>query len=326
MCSVDIGQVHKNSPYLLADLVELLLAVAHEGRTTLTPSDVSSLINDSTGALEELVDNSDEDETLSTAETHDKNQLYLDNLWIQLEYRAQRFGAFYPYLLEDSRISIRDELTNEQQLYIFLLACSRLRSFARTTQVEWAGYFSLLSASTLKAMMPSFADVKVFDANSVDRRDFYGTDKRDALVNLGKQLNVITQEEVCRNESASGDAGLDLVGVIHFDDKAASNFAMFGQCAAREKDWIYKTLEASPINLRGFFNFLIDPYNITCIPLCYRQATDEWPSINNTSGTLLLDRHRILYLLRKADLTGLVFDQDWWNQFTNQFFDQPQAA
>jgi hypothetical protein len=193
-------------------------------------------------------------------------------------------------------------------------------------RIKWAEYFAKLSAAALKGLLPQHADVKIFDANSDDRRNYYGTDKLEALLQLADQLNIMPIEEECRNQSPSGDSGLDLIGTVGFDDKAKSIFAIFGQCAAQEKGWKNKTLEASPITLRGLFNFLIEPYNVTCIPLCYRQANDQWPDTNSTSGTLLLDRHRLLYLLEKSDLINDVLKEDWWEQFTDQFFLRPEAA
>ena len=145
-----------------------------------------------------------------------------------------------------------------------------------------------------------------------------GSNYREALVNLGKMLAVDVNEEVCKEESTSGDGGLDIVGIVDFCDEARGNLALFGQCAAREREWPAKTLEASPLRFRAFFSFLSDPTNIVFIPLCFRKADGTWPSSSKSSGCVLLDRFRIMSLLEKRNSFQLLSSTSWFSQFESQ--------
>ena len=145
--------------------------------------------------------------------------------------------------------------------------------------------------------------MRVFGANSEDRRNYYGTDFKDALRKLGTDLNEFVLEENIQQQANSGDGGLDLVGHVNFQDPARGSFALFGQCAAREHDWAKKSLEAHPIRFGAFINFTHFPGNVFFIPLCYRDARGEWVKNSPASGCILIDRLRMCNLLKGNDIS-----------------------
>jgi len=303
----EIGTLEASSPHLLADLTELLAALGFDGRAAYRPDDITSLIE----GQPDFGDNEPRDLGASVRAA-----------WPQLEYRAGRFGSAYPYTMRAGALRRRAHLTPAARIYRFLLACSRLRSFQPNYRVAWARAFTQLSRHALAELMPASATVRIFDANSDDRRDYFGNDLRDALPILGRDLAACTiNEKECRAQSASGDARIDLVAVATWDDKASGIHAILGQCAAREKEWPDKRLEAHPLGMRALFSFLADPVNAHFIPVLYRDTSGMWITETPASGCLLVDRLRIILLLtRRGRLQQLVAEQ-WFQTFEQQFND-----
>src|SRR5690606_2938131 len=120
-------------------------------------------------------------------------------------------------------------------------------------------------------MVPAHATVRIFDANSDDRRDYYTTDLRKALKILGRDLRVIkVNDDQCDKAGSAGDGGLDLVAVVDFDDGASNAFALLGQCGAQETGWPKKTLEAHPMRLRNYYQMQLDHPAVMFTPVCFR--------------------------------------------------------
>ncbi len=254
------------------------------------------------------------------AEQHDETSRAFEDAWGHLAYRQGRFGLYYPFAINGDELSLNADLSQEQRVYLLLLACSRLRSFKHPLRSQWARAFSELSAIAMRALLPAGASVRIFDANSVDRKEYYGTDLRLALKKLGADLAaLVTHEIICDQQSSSGDAGLDIVGVVSFDDDASGNHALFGQCAAQEIHWPAKRFEASPLAFRSFFSLLSDPGNTVFIPLCYRQSTGDWANAGKVSGCLLLDRYRIMKAIGDMNAYPAIVAAPWFRDFEASF-------
>ena len=227
----------------------------------------------------------------------------------------------YPFQVTGEEISINDEISEKQSVYQFLVACSRLRSFNRSgIPQKWAKHFTELCKIALQGLVPNHAEVRIFDANSDDRRTYYSTNLREALKKLGEDLGVlwINQDE-CNRENPSGDKGIDLVATVKFSDGSTTNFAILGQCGAQESEWPSKRLEASPIQLRNFFQFQFDYPNTMFIPLCYRNSDGGWGNNFNANAVLLIDRLRILYLIEKQNNWNEVVNSEWFKSFKDEF-------
>ena len=194
----EIGELHPNTPHLFSDLIELSILVNGNGQSKLSESDIESLIR--TGVISpeendiEIEDDFESD--ISSAEKNDKAEERVENIFRLLEYRQGCFGDFYPFqVLQGEFISLKKptfiELTAEEKLYVILLACSRLRSFKNhksTTQEKsvvqlWAKYFTELGKVAFQSLLPEWANVHIFDANSDDRRNIFGTNLNAAGMN-----------------------------------------------------------------------------------------------------------------------------------------------
>lgn len=298
-----IGECNPRTPHLLSDLVELLLAIEYNGSGVFHKNNLRSVLNQSDVSVEEIDDEFSENEQMSTQDKNAKVESQLEDVWAHLFYRDRAFGGFYPFDVEDECISIGSSLTLEQRYYLFLLACSRLKSFMSQPGLvqKWAKLFTKVAKCCLQSLLPVHASVRIFDANSDDRRTYYSTSLPDALIKLGQDLSLKVDEDECRSKSSSGDEGIDLVGVVSFNDAVQANFAVLGQCAAQGENWPSKRLEAHPLNLRHIFPH-INTLTTLFIPTSFRASNGEWVHNKFTTGLVLVDRLRMLNLLKIGNL------------------------
>lgn len=325
MMSFEIGEIHPNTPHLFADLAELLLLTNYFGRKSVHKNDLESILNNGSISPEEIdleAETEAEAESigLPTAQRNDKIENQLEDVLTQLRYREKALEGSYPFYVTNEQISLAEDLTNKQRIYRLLLACSRLRSFQKKgIRQKWASLFVKTSQVAMESLLPSSATIRVFDANSDDRRSYYSTDLRKALKVLGNDLGVRHDEEECQKASPQGDAGFDLIGTLPFEDGAAVNYAILGQCGAQEKAWPSKTLEAHSIQLRNYFKVLFDYPSVMFTPVCYRSSTGEWVSNNATNGILLADRIRIINLIDKGSAHCRIVNTASFSEFENEF-------
>lgn len=300
----EVGAIHRSTPHLLADLVELYLLCSLED--SISRSDVSELINEGVISSEELdeIDSQELDPAATGAETHSRLDLQLDDLWAQLLFRERNLSDYYPFEIQAQLLKKRDldgVPLDKARVYKSLLACSRLRSFEQKTRNRWAKLFAKISKEAMKGLLPENATVHIFDANSDDRRSIYGTDLRQALVVLANKLAFMHDELSINEQPSSGDYGIDLVGFYQFSDGASGEYYILGQCGAQETEWPSKTLESHPASIRGVINMAHDCTNTMFTPVCYRQSSGRWVNSRPTGGTLVIDRTRIMKLISSEE-------------------------
>lgn len=318
----EVGEIHPNSPHLFADLAELLLLIGLNGRLRLHANDIESLITRDHISSDEIDDEDDSEKAdKSSAEGNSRKDRQIEDIMSQLDYRSKSFGAYYPFSFQGGTLELGDQLSEEQRLYRFILACSRLRSFGRKGLPQrWAKGFAKLSKIAMTGLLPSHATTRIFDANSEDRHAYYGTDLRIALKKLGEELSVLLiNENECEKAGPSGDAGYDIISSLNFEDGAATAYAVLGQCGAQETGWPNKTLEAHAINLKSYFQVQFDYPSVMFTPVCYRTATGEWVDNKCANGILLADRSRILSLIGKQNGVQPIVSTDWFANFETEF-------
>jgi hypothetical protein len=324
-----IGEIHPNSPHLYADLTELLLLVGYGGRTWIHKNDILALQNSTSTSLEEVDDEAAAIEELdSDARRHDRAEAQLEDVWTQLEYRVGAMQDYYPFEVRGDKLLLLDGINIRHRAYRLLLACSRLRSFCKKgVPQRWAKSFTNMSQVALRGLMPHHALIRIFDANSEDRRTYYGTDLREALIKLGTDLCAFkVNEDECKKTAPQGDGGIDLVGIVDFGDGAAGTFAIIGQCGAQETGWPAKTLEATSVRFSNYFSIPFAWPSIMFTPICYRNADGQWVNNQSTTGVLLADRLRILSMIEKSDMWKTVAEAEWLSSFESEFSEAEYAA
>ena len=331
--SFEIGEIHPNTPHLFADLAELLLLVGDVGRAYIHKNDLESLVSNGSITTEEIDGEVEaEQEAIetekSTAERTDRLEQQLEDVFTQLGYRANALGDCYPFTLDGEQLIMNSALIEKHRVYRLLLACSRLRSFGRKgLPQKWAKHFAQISRVALESLVPARAETRIFDANSDDRKNYYSTDLRVALRKMGQDLGVLSiNEDECNKAGPSGDAGFDLIATIKFDDGAATNFALLGQCGAQEREWPSKTLEAHSINLLNFFQVQFNYPSTMFTPVCYRTSAGEWVDNKCANGVLLADRGRILNLIDARNQWVEIVQTPWFISFEQDFSNMVAAS
>jgi hypothetical protein len=326
--SFSIGDLHPNTPYLFADIVELAVMIGYIRGPELHKNDLEALvatgsinsdeIDVEVGGLDDLSIVSEDD--VSGRSMRDRRERQLEDALTHLAYRAGSFD-WYPFVVAGETIRLRRRLTGRHRVYRLLLACSRLKSFhSKGLHQAWAQLFTRLCKSALAGLLPQHATVRMFDANSEDRAIHYSHSLSLALSILGTELGALSiNSSECSPKSESGDAGLDLVGFVDFSDGAATNHAILGQCSAQWRNWPQKTLEAHSVRFRSFFQMLADQTCTMFTPLCYRDSDGKWYDNRSATGVLLLDRGRIISLLEKQGEVDRIVNHSWFREFEQRF-------
>jgi hypothetical protein len=200
----NLGVLHQTQPHLFADLAELILAVRYDDNDELSQTKLDHLLKEMPHDLDELDEDYIPDDTL-------------EDCWTQLEYRHSVFDEFYPFVVKNDQLLWKaGQPTDKQCLYLFLLICSRLRSFENSGGFRQyaAKAFTQICREALQVLSGENAVVRIFDANSDDRRNHYGTDLRLAMKKLAQEMGGcnINESEIAKL-SSSGDYGLDLIAV-----------------------------------------------------------------------------------------------------------------
>ncbi len=313
----DVGLTHRKTPHLVSDLVELVLLTRFDNVDQLAKASLADFIGRENLHPEEL-DAKDPD--LGDAEKNDLASVWVEDVWKHLKYRDNAFGSNYPFDVDGNVIKLHPKQTNGMRIYSLLLACSRLRSFPEKYRVLWAKYFTMLCAHAMRAIVRDDMIVRIFDANSDDRVNYYGTNLKSALVKLGEDLHLhhIHKHE-CELQESSGDYGIDLVAHYPMGDTAAGTLVILGQCGAREKEWPSKRFEGHPLSLRAAYSFIVDPYHSLFMPMCFRESTGVWSNNSKVSGCLMFDRSRIINLVLKRPDFNEILISDWFVNFEKSF-------
>lgn len=318
----EVGELHKTAPHLLADLAELIVLFQFEQFEQLSQSSFESFIQTGVVSIEE-VGSVASDGLASSAEISEMAASYIDDLWSHLRYRQKIFSDTYPFELNDGLLIVKPTLDKKNLIYIFLLICSRLRSFNNTNGFRqlMASLFTKFSAEVMRGILPDTGVVKIYDWGSQDRKTYFGTKNRDGLFKLAEFIGAEPIDNNISQESDSGDSEIDLVGVISFSqDTAKGYFVLIGQCASQEANWPSKTFEAHPKKLSALFHTPCDPLNVFFAPIFYRDLRGEWIQTRKVCGPVFIDRKRAIQQLIKSNGIDEVCSSSWFQDFVARVF------
>lgn len=219
-----------------------------------------------------------------------------------LAYRAVAFGTDYPFELDGGhlrRLHRRPSLTTRHHLYVFLLLGSLLRYIPKKRQNDITTPFERLVAEVLRHWLPEGAEVHIFGTSARPDGRYNGT-----LWNKIKRLGADIGEMVLLGEDAfnvgdSGDLGLDVVAWLPLGDINPGLPVFFAQ-ATCELRWKDKQHE-SGLNWVGYLKQSAPRGNLLFIPYCFRNPTGEWFDSKWPTATIVVDRQRVLWLLRDIE-------------------------
>jgi hypothetical protein len=237
-------------------------------------------------------DGAEKDILPSNESPTDQYRFFCDELFKMFEYRTLVYKAFYPFKIKEGNLlQLKPSLYIKCKLYIYLLSCSNL-SFFKDAQSNLTTEFEILSKESLKRFISAKAEIHHFGANV--RPSSYSGNLYAKIVKLASDLNcdLIAQKEDFSPKD-TGDGGLDIVAWYPFKDMKWSRFIILAQCKCSE-EWIDLRFSSSLDAWQGKIGFKQHINNMTFIPMCYRRQNGAWHKSHNVSGTILIDRQRLI--------------------------------
>jgi len=226
-----------------------------------------------------------------------------------LKSRSDSFGLAYPFTTGHNEISLKDNLTGLQQLYIILLCSSLLRLATESGRNKLGHNFEELCGPAFKKLMPQNAEIHFFgsggdincsteNVDSIIKGRFY-----EKVLTLCQKLSVSPSQDFTLANAGMhnvGDGGVDWVGINNFEDKKSSQPVFFGQCACGS-DWVDKQFDAVILKWRNYIQFKNGYLTYHFIPRSFRKEKLNWYDPTEIYDVVLIDRHRIVELLKNEE-------------------------
>lgn len=325
--SFNIGTIAKTSSHLLSDLIEILVTLDYFNKGNASKNDIEDILNQNPIDAEEVSEELDREANEDGSTRQNRFEAHIDDAWFMLNHRATIYSESYPFKIIDEAIEIKEDFDTPHYIYILILFCSRLKSFnGNGIRQRWAKYFTQVCKFVMAGIAPNNSIIRIFDANSDDRRQHYSTNLKTAIRMLADEMAVLIQEQLLEQESTSGDLGIDLVAIYQFKDGVRTgNFVMFGQCGAQGENWPTKNFECHPDKFRAIFSTYSPIISIMFTPADYRLADGEWNKISNISGGTVIDRRRIINLLKNSQDIPTVITDPSFLAFINELTDIKQS-
>ena len=287
--------------HVWADFVELLCLVNIDKTTT--RGDVLDRVRTLANDLPEGI-NPDEDDLavdeelgdLAPAEVNDKWVEYAEEWFLHLLYRVFAFDERYPFTLANSldALQLKENLTPDQKLYIFLLLCANLR-YCKGSMSALTQAFEQLSARAMKGYFSGNAEVHVF-GTSAESGGRYSGSLFQKIQKLAEDLGeTVLISEAALPRSDAGDGGLDIVGWVPLGDINSHRIVIFGQCACTS-EWNVKQYSSTEKRWRQMMTIGAGANSVVFIPHCLRLTDGEWHRIGDIAS-VMVDRQRFMFSL-----------------------------
>jgi len=264
-----------------------------------------------TDEIEELMDLDETDEghegdlgtreeDMIEAEKDDKWQKRVEDWLLHMRNRQELCKEYYPFTLDSGGTVIKlTKLYPKKKLYITLLLCSALNYLGRYNKKysrTMDSCFELISYEALKHYVPNTAIVRYFGRNKYNTSHYRNGSLWERLNKLANEL----QDQVIADEkdfapTNNGDAGIDLVAWIPFNDNESAFLSLFGQCTCRS-DWENKQHETDYETLRTIFRLHAKNSNALFVPYFLRDNSGCFYEMVNIRS-IIFDRPRILQFL-----------------------------
>ncbi|WP_392562727.1 hypothetical protein RHO12_04380 [Orbus sturtevantii] len=213
----------------------------------------------------------------------------------ELYSRTIHYGEHYPFISENNRIRLREQLDNIHYLYIFLLLCSSLNYITNyhtlTTIFEKCSYFAM------KKYLPDVAEVHQFGV-STEKNERYKGKLIEKYKLLAQDLKLVLSDKPnLFRDMDNGDGGVDIVAWVPFkDDPNLDKKQIFMGQSACGKNWNNKQASVDRIK-----NYLIDlpsnAQNILFVPYDFRDSNRCFCQHGEITASIIFDRHRIIKLV-----------------------------
>lgn len=217
-----------------------------------------------------------------------------------LKFRRDLFKQYYPFELVKNRLSLKDVITEEQKIYIFLLIACKLEDF-KDFKTDLTTDFEKLSKLVLEKYLPLETQIFEIGKNS----ELTATITREKIKELSQKIPIeIDTTSIIKNihHRNNQEDGVDIIAWIPFEDSIANKLIFLCQCTCG-KDWIKKMND-----MNSYHNYLkfyhIKPIDIMLTSYSLMDQDNKFfQDVNfKTSGILLFERKRILEYIKDASI------------------------
>lgn len=316
-------KISKRDIYLLADIVEwkCLQDADHE-------ISISEGLDECLGgkrALGGIYEYEDHETDLPTSEISDNENITFIDVKNTITSRSVLFGDAYPFLLQDSLLSVKDNIDDAMRLYIFLLVASHLSFIDKKLWKNFTDDFEIASIFAVKNLIPNWT-IKLFGTAPGAGCDCYTGSPKEKIESFASDTGlqiIMDDNELNSLQTLNGDGGLDGVAWFAFNDKATHMPMILVQagCTSDAKKMLDKQYSVSSTRwsskLKG-----ITAIGIMATPQCYRLPNNEWIRPSEIQN-IFLDRARILHLLSLTGQVNISFLSSI--RLVNSFFDAGQS-
>jgi hypothetical protein len=214
-------------------------------------------------------------------------------------WREIAFGEQWPFVIDTyaQEISLKEDLTDQQKLYISLLLSSSLKYIPKKRWRGITGIFEKASIEIMKHLMPTGSEVHAFGAADSSR---YTGHLHDRLCTLAADINAhLLTKKSHFDPRDTGDCGLDIVAWHTLGDGRKGMPLAFAQCGCTADGWPDKMLQASPARIS--IHLAVSHFWATYyfMPLDLSTTDDDkidWQYYSNFSQAIVIDRLRFLNL------------------------------
>lgn len=232
---------------------------------------------------------------------YDKLRSKVNDYFIYINFRAETLGKYYPFIVSENSIKLKDRITKYNEFYFFLLFSSNLAFFDESTRFILAHAFEDMSCDILRLISSPLATTHVFGTSRDTGGGNYKGNLGKRISSLAKNINSTTTKSFDDDKlfnAPGGDGGLDLVSYIPVDNMPFIPIS-FAQCACSYNEW-----EIKQASIRyDIWNQRIEnmsPYlQFTFVPFYYRHADGSFENFTNII-TCLYDRLRIFRVIRRT--------------------------
>ena len=295
--------------HILADYIELRCLVSQDGETG--RDEIEGLVEkqkdfEESEGIEE--GHGIEGSPYAAPEVSDSKREQIDSWFDHLQYRAEAFNGFYPFVFtkEPKTLFRRNSFKLVHKLYVSLLLSSSLQYFSKQTEQYLSQSFEIISLLALRNYLPNNAEVHHFGKNPLNRGRYAKGNVWERIKKLSGDLHeAVIPPKSDFSSHDTGDYGVDIVGWIPACDTNKGFLIVFGQCACSES-WREKQHESSSSRWNHIMTFMASPNNMSFIPFCFREPDGSWFSETKLENSIWFDRLRLVNLLQNQ----LSFFQD----------------
>jgi hypothetical protein len=256
--------------------------------------------NDSEDGLDDnAVQSSRRNSTRKKSRKDLKNEQCLTDIYMKLEERKILYSEYYPFIIDDGTLKVKNNLSNKQKLYISFIICSNL-NYIDSCQSSFTSSFEKVTYFALTNLFNNANfNVKAMSTKLNNIPSYKGT-ARKKIIDLANELGLIPIHDNIKkvvNPRNTQEEGVDFVGWLDYGDNIKNTLIFLIQATCGKN---IRSKAAEPLDYKDFIHFNTDPVITLTIPF-HTEGTES------VKKAFVLSRYKLLKLIDDQDFTTMNF-------------------